>query len=183
MTVTPSADPPDSSTLPWYGTDQSLPAARFIPGMFPHPSRNPEGERKNPEIHRPWTPEQWPTLRAYLRGIDLFNRWYFWEAHEAWETLWRAHPPQSEPARFVQGLIGTAAALLKIRMGNPRAARTLSQAAGERLASFQGIWMGLEVERFRSELARYFATVDTGSPPVLGADTPRIRLEKTTRTP
>jgi hypothetical protein len=68
-------------------------------------------------------------------------------------------------------------------MGNPRAAGPLSQAAGERLASFQGIWMGLEVERFRGELARYFATVDTGSPPVLGADTPRIRLEKTTRTP
>lgn len=92
--------------------------------------------------------------------------------------MWRAHLPQSEPAQFVQGLISTAAALLKLRMDNPRAARTLSQAACKRLASLQGIWMGLEVERFRGDLARYFSTLETGSPPVLGADTPRIRLDR-----
>lgn len=172
-----SPDPPDSATLLWYGNDQALPASRFIPGLSPHPRRTPNGGHASPERHRPWVPEQWPTLQAYLRGVDLFNRWYFWEAHEAWEPLWRAQPPQSEPARFVQGLISTAAALLKLRMGNPPAARTLSLAACERFASFQGIWMGLEVERFRGDLVRYFTTPEAGSPPLL-ADTPRIRLDR-----
>jgi hypothetical protein len=128
-------------------------------------------------VHQPWTPEQWPTLQAYLRGIDLFNRWYFWEAHEAWERLWRAHPPQSDPARFIQGLIGAAAALLKFRMGNTRSARTLSMAAGERFASFPGIWMGLAVDRFRTDLDRYLASADQGARPMFGVDVPRIRLE------
>ncbi|MFZ5861983.1 MAG: DUF309 domain-containing protein [Nitrospirota bacterium] len=127
-------------------------------------------------MHAPWTPEQWPTLQAYLRGVDLFNRWYFWEAHEAWEPLWRAHPPQSDHARFVQGLIGSAAALLKLRMGHTRAARTLAKAAGERLGAFHGIWMGLAVETFRTDVDRYLGLVDTGVRPASGSDTPRLRL-------
>jgi hypothetical protein len=175
----PPLDPPDLAAIPWYGVDRTLPALRFIPGLSPHPDRNPETARiarNSPAVHAPWTPEQWPTLQAYLRGIDLFNRWYFWEAHEAWEPLWRAHPPQSDPARFIQGLIGAAAALLKLRMGNTRSARTLSQSARERLTSFRGIWMGLAVEEFRTDVDRYLAPVDTGARPAFGSDTPRIRL-------
>jgi hypothetical protein len=121
-------------------------------------------------------PEQWLTLQTYLRGIDLFNRWYFWEAHEAWEPLWRAHPAQSDPARFIQWLISTAAALLKLPMGNVRAARTLSKAAGARFASFQGIWMGLAVEPFRADVDHYLASVDPGASPTVAADTPRMWL-------
>lgn len=180
MSVTPPLDPSDVATIPWYGADQTLPASRFIPGLVPHPDRRRgvgRADRRGPVIHAPWTPEQWPTLQAYLRGIDLFNRWYFWEAHEAWEPLWRAHPPQSDPARFIQGLISSAAALLKLRMGNVRAARTLAKAAGERLESFQGIWMGLAVETFRTDVDRCLPPVDSGARPPFGVDTPRIRLE------
>jgi hypothetical protein len=179
MPVSPPLDPPDASAIPWYGADRTLPASRFIPGLSPHPDRNPETARiarSSTAVHTPWTPEQWPTLQAYLRGVDLFNRWYFWEAHEAWEPLWRTHHPQSDPALFVQGLISSAAALLKLRMGNVRAARTLSTAARERLALFRGIWMGLAVEEFLTHVDRYLAPVDTGARPAFGSDTPRIRL-------
>ena len=108
--------------------------------------------------------------------MDLFNRWYFWEAHEEWESLWRAHAPQSEPARFIQGLIAAAASLLKLRMRQLRAARTLSTAACERLSVFRGMWMGLEVERFCADLTRCLASVvNESSDPVL--EMPRIRLQ------
>jgi hypothetical protein len=165
--------------IPWYGSDRTLPASRFIPGLSPHPDRDPETgriARGSPRVHASWTPEQWPSLQAYLRGIDLFNRWYFWEAHEAWEPLWRAHHPQSDPARFIQGLITSAAALLKIRMGQSRSGRTLSAAAGERLSSFRGIWMGLAIEDFRTNMDRYLASADTRANPEFGPDTPRISL-------
>ncbi|HET8759902.1 MAG TPA: DUF309 domain-containing protein, partial [Nitrospiria bacterium] len=119
---------------------------------------------------------QWRTLQTYLRGVDLFNRWYFWEAHEAWEPLWRTHPPQSDPARFIQGLIGATAALLKHRMGNERSAQTLSTAACERLSSFRGIWMGLAVDAFRTDLDRYVASITAGASRPFGPETPRIRL-------
>ena len=170
--VTSSLDPPDLATLPWYGVDHTLPASRFIPGLPP-----PREPRQTAAVHGPWTPKQWPTLQPYLRGADLFNRWYFWEAHEEWECLWRAHPPQSAPARYIQGLIAAAASLLKLRIGQLRSARTLSTAACERLAVFRGIWMGLEVERFRADLTRCLARPDTASPAVLGPETPRICLE------
>lgn len=161
-------DPPDLATIPWYGADRTLPAWRFIPGLT-----GPRESRHTASVHGPWTAEQWPTLQPYLRGVDLFNRWYFWEAHEAWESLWRVHPPQSEPARYIQGLIGAAASLLKLHMGQVRAAQTLSVAACERLAVFHGIWMGLEVGRFRTDLTLCLARVSSASPPVWR---PRLRL-------
>jgi len=169
--VVSSLDPPDLATLPWYGADHTLPASRFIPGLTP-PREAPQAAA----VHGPWIPEQWATLEPYLRGVDLFNRWYFWEAHEAWEALWRAHPPESAPAQYIQALISAAASLLKLRMGQIQAARTLSTASCERLAGFQGVWMGLKVERFRAELTRCLARVDRASPPIPGPGTPRIRL-------
>jgi hypothetical protein len=179
MRQNPPLDPPDIADIPWYGAGRSLPASRFIPGRSPHPDLNRQTgriARSSPAVHAPWTPEQWPTLQAYLRGIDLFNRWYFWEAHEAWEPLWRAHHPQSDPARFIQGLISSAAALLKLRMGQSRSARTLSTAACERLISFHGLWMGLMVEEFRSEIERHVTLIDAGAAQVSSPTTPRIRL-------
>ncbi len=178
--VASSLDPPDLATLPWYGADHTLPALRFIPGLTPDPTPT-SGPRRTARqgvaVHRLWTARQWPRLQPYLRGVDLFNRWYFWEAHEAWESLWRAHPPHSAPARYIQGLIAAAAALLKLRMGQVQAARTLSTAACERLAVFRGIWMGLEVERFHADLTRCLASVNPASRPAPGPETPRIRLQ------
>lgn len=164
--------PPDVAEIPWYGADRTLPASRFIPGRDPRP----EQLRNAPDIHQPWTPEQWRTLQAYLRGTDLFNRWYYWEAHESWEPLWRAHPPQSDPARFIQGLISAAAALLKHRMGNARSAQTLLEAACERLSPFQGIWMGLSVETFRTDMDRYLASITAETSRPFSPETPRMRL-------
>lgn len=167
-----SLDPPDLATLPWYGADRTLPASRFIPGLTP-----PRQSHQPAIAHGPWTAQQWPTLQPYLRGVDLFNRWYFWEAHEEWERLWRAHQPPSEPARYIQGLIAAAAALLKLRMGQVQAARTLSMAACHRLAAFRGRWMGLKVSRFCADLARCLASAGQKSSPIPAIQTPRIRLE------
>ena len=128
-------------------------------------------------MHPPWIPEQWPVLQSYLRGADLFNRWYFWEAHEAWEPLWRAQPADSESARFIQGLVGVAAALLKLHMREVTAAHTLWRSASNRLSTFRGtLWMGLDVDRFLDDLERYLAPLATGSVPSLGPETPSLRL-------
>jgi hypothetical protein len=128
-------------------------------------------------VHPLWTPEQWALLQPYLRGVDLFNRWYFWEAHEAWEPLWRAQPAASEAARFIQGLIGVAAALLKLHLREATAARTLGRAAFDRLNAFRGtVWMGIDVDRLLDDLERYLAPLVTRIAPPLGPETPSLWL-------
>jgi hypothetical protein len=45
----------------------------------------------NPERFRPLpvATEASLTSDAFLWGLDLFNHYYYWEAHEAWEGLWQ----------------------------------------------------------------------------------------------
>jgi predicted metal-dependent hydrolase len=53
------------------------------------------------------------------RGIDLFNRGLYWEAHEAWEEVWM--PDRRGPDRgFYKGLIQIAAGCLHYGRRNRR---------------------------------------------------------------
>jgi uncharacterized protein len=121
-------------------------------------------------------PSRWRTSEPYLWGVDLYNHGYLWEAHEAWEGLWHVSKPDRVQALFLQGLIQTAAAWLKIAMDQPRGLERLSALALEKLdevARAAGSpYMGLDLERFRTELTTFAA-----SRPTTLADYPRIELE------
>lgn len=67
----------------------------------------------------PVSPDDWPTCRPYLLGIDLFNHGYYWEAHESWETVWLAAGRRGQIADFLKGLIKLTAAFVKAREGRP----------------------------------------------------------------
>ena len=64
--------------------------------------RSSDVERDRPE--RP-DPAMWRECREYLRGIDLFNYGYYWEAHEVWECLWHACGRQGPTSEFLKALI------------------------------------------------------------------------------
>jgi len=97
--------------------------------------------------------EDWQACYPYLRGCDLFNHGYWWEAHEAWEPLWRGCRRDSVQAHFIQGLIQAANALLKRRMVRARAVERLRRAADQHLAAVRGeVYMGLDVARWRAAL-------------------------------
>ena len=126
--TTPVDDLPDPGDrgVPRYST-RSLPRYRYVPGVRPHPTRDPAGHsyESAPNRHAPWSAEAWRSLQDWLYGVDLFNRFYFWEAHEAWEGLWASVPRGSPPSLLLQGLIQIAAALLKTHMRVPAGARVL----------------------------------------------------------
>ena len=113
---------PASPPARW--TDGALPPYRHVPGLTPHPLKHPGGHSygggiwQSPE-QLEFDPEQWRESRSYLLGVDLFNRAYLWEAHEAWEEVWNAVERGSMPGRMVQGMIQVAAALLKLHMKVP----------------------------------------------------------------
>ena len=127
---------------PRYGPDLPFPPYRFVSGLHPHPVRDPEGHSYGKE-EVDLLPDD-----AFARGIDLYHAGYLWEAHEAWEGLWKASkdPVQKD---FLQGLIQLAASLLKRHVGEERGAHRLAEAARERLARVAArhpSYMGLEIE-------------------------------------
>lgn len=58
-----------------------------------------------------------PDILAFRFGIDLFNTGFFWEAHEVWEPVWMALPPNSAERTACRSLIQGANACLKLRYG------------------------------------------------------------------
>lgn len=70
---------------------------------------------------------------AWRIGLDLYAHEYFWEAHEVLEVVWMQCPPNSVERHFVQAIIQTANARLKLIMDRPKAARRLFDRASELL--------------------------------------------------
>ncbi len=121
---------PRLTTLP-------LPPYSYVPGHAPHPVSDPLGHMYGhvPEAVAPLDPRNWRASEAYRFAIDLFNHGYYWEAHEAWESLWHAAGRAGVVAIWCKTLIKLAAAGVKAREGNPtgveRHARRALELLGE----------------------------------------------------
>lgn len=156
----PAPEPAPPLRLP----DWPLPAYRYVPGLNPHPFRHPDGHLYTgggAPAEAPWSPDTpWAEDRRYLRGLDLFDQRFYWEAHEVLEALWHFAPRGSADAALLQGLIQAAAALLKRHLGQPRAAERLLERAQARLADAakHGPWQrGLHLPSLSPRLAEEFA--------------------------
>jgi hypothetical protein len=106
------------------------------------------------------TPSQ---RKQFLHGIELFNAQKFWEAHEAWEEVWKE---RIEDARiFLQGLIQAAAALHLI-VGGSRiggAKRNFYKSVAK-LSLFPPHFLGINVQQFREDISNCVGLLaDTGS--------------------
>jgi hypothetical protein len=97
-----------------------LPPYSYVPGFTPHPVSDPSGHMfgQAPEPPAPPAADEWQASEAYRYGIDLFNHGYYWEAHEAWESLWHAAGRKGTVATWLKALIKLAAAVVKAREGN-----------------------------------------------------------------
>lgn len=95
------------------------------------------------------TDRQWQT---YVKGVDLFNAGRFWDAHEAWEEVWRVR--EEESRIFFQGIIQAAAGYhLLVHVGRPVGARNNLEKGLQKLMLFRGTFLGLKVESFRERLS------------------------------
>lgn len=140
--------------VPRFMPDRALPPYAHTPGVTPHPIRDPDGHssgESHPELPSPES-SAWRDCELYLRGIDLFNAGYYWEAHEAWEAVWIAAGRRGVHADFFKALIKLAAAGVKLREANPAGARRHLRRADELLTivsaaqAVEGSLFGLELE-------------------------------------
>ena len=135
-----------------YAPDFELPAYRHLPGVTPHPHRDPGGHRfigVDPGAAGA-DPSDWRQNRPYLLGADLYNLAYWWEAHEQWEVPWRT--VGAETGQFLQSLIQLAAALIKRHQGIRGGYERLSDRGLQQLAAVQSRegerFMGLDLPVF-----------------------------------
>lgn len=82
---------------------------------------------------------EWKEHPQFRRGVALFNAGEPWEAHEAWEAVWKAAKESGDQAvaSFVQGLIWCAAAWVKRRAGEPRGAALHADRVAARMAELR----------------------------------------------
>lgn len=166
-------------------TTKNFPIYRFVPGLHPHPVNSPEGHSyglEDEEVVK-WKSDDWRLNDAYLYGIDLYNYHFYWEAHEAWEALWLSSVRRSSKHMFLQGLIKTGAALLKIRMAifeiqDLIGARTLSK-SGMDLLSRVGVskFMGLDIDEYLESYSEFINPIFDNKIPDINQNTPRIVLD------
>jgi hypothetical protein len=77
------------------------------------------------------------------QGIDLFNRRYFFEAHDVWEEIWRA---ERGPMRdFFKGLIHLAGGFHHCTNGNYRGAAALLTSGIRYLTPYRPHQMGIDL--------------------------------------
>jgi predicted metal-dependent hydrolase len=76
-------------------------------------------------------------------GVDLFNRADFFEAHEAWESLW--HETHGGARDFVRGLIQVTSAMHHLQVGNLRGARILHDSGEELLGPYGTVFAGFDL--------------------------------------
>ena len=86
---------------------------------------------------------------ALDRGIELFNKQEFYEAHEIWEVQWNEE--QGDERRLLQGLIQVAAGFYKLQTGMPSGTYKLLYKGLEHLEIVKdGLW-GLELDALIEE--------------------------------
>jgi predicted metal-dependent hydrolase len=102
----------------------------------------------------------------YLHALDLFNRACFFDAHEVWEDVWRAAPPEEK--KFLQGLIQIAVAFHHHSTGNLIGARSLLDRGTRNLQGYPEEHGELRLAVFLHSLAAWKrALSDGGSLPPL----------------
>jgi len=109
-----------------------LPPYRYVPGRLPHPIQDPRGHLFNRS--EPSHVGTFDFDRFWLRGLDLYDARFYWEAHEAWEACWRFVDDNSVDSAAIGGLIQLAASTLKHHMQQHRACQLLLAKAKNQLA-------------------------------------------------
>jgi uncharacterized protein len=100
--------------------------------------------------------------RAFHRGLELFNRAHFYDAHEVWEDVWRAAPVDEK--KFLQGLVQLAVAFHHHSTGNLAGACSLLRRGSRNLAGYPSEHSGIRVRRLLEEVSHWLDALERGLP-------------------
>lgn len=126
-------------------SDDGFPAVAYVPGHGVRPQAEPG------PAPAPLDPADYTACAPYLHGLALFDRGYYWEAHEILESLWIAAGRVGATAELLRGLIQLAAAGVKVRQGKGEGAVALAARAKGHFSQARASWptssiAGLELD-------------------------------------
>lgn len=101
-------------------------------------------------------------LAELARGIALFNRSEFFDAHEVLEDVWRAAP--ADQKKYFQGLVQTAVAFHHFSTGNRIGMRSVMQRAMGNLEGCPAEFHAVNVALLRKSVAQWLTAFDAGNP-------------------
>jgi hypothetical protein len=138
--------------MPRWST-RPFPPYAFVPGVHPHPRRDPKGYAfGRPETRPPsLTPENWRDHDDFRYGVDLHNHGYWWACHETLEGIWHVVGHGSPVGRLLQGIIQVAAGNLKRSMNVEEGAQRLWAEGLARLAASPSPFCGVDVRVFEAD--------------------------------
>ncbi len=99
-----------------------------------------------------------PYPLPFLEGVRLYQRGYYWHAHEAWEELWRK---AEEPFRsFLKALIQLAAALIHAERGEWQGVRNLLHRVQGYLQQCPETVWGVHVPDVQAQVATFLTEAE-----------------------
>jgi predicted metal-dependent hydrolase len=112
------------------------------------------------------------------RGVDLFNRACFFEAHEVLEDIWRSVGREQPARRHWQGLVQLAVAFHHQSTGNFLGARSVMERALRNLHGGEQTFPDLHLDRLHTDLKPWRAFLEEAN-----AKTIKSRFRKRRTTP
>ena len=110
------------------------------------------------------------------RGVDLFNRGLYWEAHEAWEEAWMQDRKGPDGA-FYKGLIQVAAGCLHYGRHNRRGTVNKWRSGADYLRPYLPCHHGVELAALVLTVDGFLAALEAHEW-VVGLVMPRISMSR-----
>ena len=131
----------------------------------------------------------------FIKGLDLFNRAHFFDAHEVLEDVWRSAADDQHRRRHLQGMVQLAVAFHHESTGNNLGARSVLERAMRNLKGAESSLPDVDLDRLRADLAPWRRYLDSQQPAAISAadvardvaseiaDARVIRAERPTKRP
>jgi len=97
---------------------------------------------------------------SFKRGVEEFNRGYFFECHDTLEDMWTGVRGPSRD--FFQGLIQVSVAFYHLSNGNPAGAQSMLRRALKRFDRYPERYFGFDLAAHREELTRWLDRITSG---------------------
>ena len=121
-----------------------------------------------------------PHPLEFYKGLELFNRGFYFECHDVWEEIWG--DAKGKNKIFYQALIMSAVALYHFGNENLEGALSCLQKATRQFSQLPQAFLGLNVASFVQQMTEFFEGMAVGqtelTEELLAKPRPKITLDQ-----